>query len=434
MIPTLRTKLDDIIWGFRLEKRGMPGRVLAVILRYLYGLTRDMFSGQLSLRAMSLVYTTLLAIVPLIAFSFSVLQGFGVHNRLEPLLFEMLAPLGDQGAEITRQIIELVDGVRGGVLGGISLAFFIYTAVSMVQKVEESFNYVWYVAKTRSLARRLTEYMIVLLIGPVVIVIALGMIASLRSNTLVQLFLTSEAIGPVLVVTNKLTPYLLVTAVFTFLYMYMPNTRVRFKSALVGGIAGGFIWASISVIFATFVLYSTRTQLIYSGFAVAIISLIWLYLNWLVLLIGAQLAYYFQNPAFLRIGRREPRLSNAMRERLALNIMLLVGRAFRDPASSITAEEISDNLRMPSIALAPVITALEDGGLLATTEKEDLLPGKDMATIRLQDILSIVRERGETGSYRDPQWSEEIEKMGKSLDDAVLSTVGDLTLSDILEP
>ncbi|MDH3410028.1 MAG: YihY/virulence factor BrkB family protein, partial [Gammaproteobacteria bacterium] len=413
MIPTLRTKVNDIVWGFKLEQRGMPGRVLAVILRYLYGLIRDMFSGQLSLRAMSLVYTTLLAIVPLIAFSFSVLQGFGVHNRLEPLLFELLSPLGDQGAEITRQIIDLVDGVRGGVLGGISLAFFIYTAISMVQKVEESFNYVWYVAKSRSLARRLTEYMIVLLIGPVVIVIALGMIASLRSNTLVQLFLTSKAIGPLLVVTNKLTPYVLVTAVFTFLYMYMPNTRVRFKSALVGGIAGGFIWASISVIFATFVLYSTRTQLIYSGFAVAIITLIWLYLNWLVLLIGAQLAYYFQNPAFLRIGRREPRLSNAMRERLALNVMLLVGRAFRDPDSSITVDEISDKLRMPSIALAPVVAALEDGGLLATTEKEDLLPGKDMATIRLDDILSVVRVHGETGSYRDPKWSSTIDALGK---------------------
>ncbi len=434
MIPTLRTKLDDIVWGFSLEKRGMPGRVVAVILRYLYGLTRDMFSGQLSLRAMSLVYTTLLAIVPLIAFSFSVLQGFGVHNRLEPLLFELLSPLGDQGAEITRQIIELVDGVRGGVLGGVSLAFFIYTAISMVQKIEESFNYVWYVAKPRSLARRLTEYMIVLLIGPVVIVIALGMIASLRSNTLVQLFLTSDAIGPILFVTNKLTPYLLVTAVFTFLYMYMPNTRVRFKSALVGGIAGGFIWASISVIFATFILYSTRTQLIYSGFAVAIITLIWLYLNWLVLLIGAQLAYYFQNPAFLRIGRREPRLSNAMRERLALNIMLLVGRAFRDPASSITADEISDKLRMPSIALAPVVAALEDGGLLATTEKEDLLPGKDMATIQLDDILSVVRVHGETGSYRDPKWSSEIDALGKNLDDAVLAIVGSRTLVDLLEP
>ncbi|MDH3611878.1 MAG: YihY/virulence factor BrkB family protein [Gammaproteobacteria bacterium] len=434
MIPTLRMKFDDLVWGEALEQRGKTGHVLAVILRYLYGLIRDMFSGQLTLRAMSLVYTTLLSIVPLIAFSFSVLQGFGVHNRLEPLLYELLAPLGNRGAEITKEIINLVDGVRGGVLGGISLAFFIYTAVSMVQKVEESFNYVWYVAKPRSLAKRLTHYMIVLLIGPVVIVIALGMIASLRSTTAVQFFLTAEALGPVFVATSKLTPYLLVVAVFTFLYMYMPNTRVRFKSALVGGIAGGFIWATLSTIFTTFVVFSTRTQLIYSGFAVAIIALIWLYLNWLVLLIGAQLAYYFQNPAFLRIGRREPRLSNSMRERLALNVMLLVGRAFRDPDQSITMGEISKELRMPSIALAPVVTALDQAGLLAATEKEDLLPGRDISTIRLDDILSVVRVHGETGSYRDPKWSSEIDTLGKDLDDSILTTVGTRTLIDLLEP
>ena len=432
MIPQLRIKFDDFVWGDRIEQRGNAGHVFAVILRYLYGLIRDMFSGQITLRAMSLVYTTLLSVVPLIAFSFSVLKAFGVHNQLEPLLYELLKPLGDQGADITTQIIQLVDNVKGGVLGGISLAFFIYTAISMVQKVEESFNYVWYVAKPRSLARRLTEYMVVLLIGPVVVVVALGMIASLRSNTLVQFFLTSDAIGPILVATSKLTPYLLVTAVFTFMYMYMPNTRVRFKAALIGGVAGGFIWASISVIFATFVVYSTRTQLIYSGFAVAIITLIWLYLNWLVLLIGAQLAYYIQNPAFLRIGRREPRLSNAMRERLALNIMMLVGRAFRDPEVSVTVREISKKLRMPSVALAPVIIALDEAGLLASTEDEDLLPGRDMATIRLDDILSIVRVHGETGSYRDPKWSDEIAALGEDLDNAVLGTVGERTLIDLL--
>jgi membrane protein len=433
MIPQLRQKFDNLVWGDGIEKHGKLGLVAAVILRYGYGLIRDMVSGQITLRAMSLVYTTLLSVVPLIAFSFSVLQGFGIHNQLEPFLYDFLEPLGEQGAKITTQVIELVDNVKGGVLGGISLAFFIYTAVSMVQKMEESFNYVWYVAKRRSLARRLTEYMIVLLIGPVIIVVALGMIASLRSNTLVQFFLTNDAIGPILVATNKLTPYLLVTGVFTFLYMYMPNTKVRFKAAFIGGLTGGFIWASLSVVFATFVLYSSRTQLIYSGFAVAILTLIWLYLNWLVLLFGAQLAYYIQNPAFLRIGRREPRLSNAMSERLALNIMLFVGRAFRDPNESVSAAQISEQMRMPSITLSPVLNALEEGGLLAATDKEDLLPGKDMASIRLKDILAVVRDHGETGSYRDPKWSDEIESFGKDLDSAVLGTVGDRTLSDLLK-
>lgn len=433
MIPGLHNQIDSLVWGKMLPKYGLPGRMLATILRYLYALLRDMFSGQLTLRAMSLVYTTLLSVVPLLAFSFAVLKGFGIHNELEPYLFTLLSPLGDQGAEITQQIIELVDNVKGGVLGGVSLAFFIYTAISMVQKIEESFNYVWYVAKRRSIARRFTEYMVVLLIGPVVIVIALGMIASLRSNTIVQLFLANELLSPVVLATSRLTPYLLVIGVFTFLYMYMPNTRVRFRSALVGGLAGGFIWASISAIFATFVLFSSRTQLIYSGFAIAITTLIWLYLNWLVLLVGAQLAYYHQNPAFLRIGRREPQLSNAMRERLALNIMFLVGQAFRDPAKSMTVRMLSTNLSIPSITLTPIITALEKTGLLTTTEKEELVPGREMSRIQLNDILGVVRLEGETGSYRDPEWATEIDGLGDQLDAAVFAAVGDRTLSGLLD-
>jgi membrane protein len=212
----------------------------------------------------------------------------------------------------------------------------------------------------------------------------------------------------------------------------MPNTKVNFKAAFIGGLAGGFIWATLGVAFATFVSFSTRTQLIYSGFAVAILTLIWLYLNWIVLLFGAQLAYYIQNPAFLRIGRREPRLSNSMRERLALNVMLYVGRAFRDTEVSIDAQEISSQMRIPSITLAPVLEALEAGGLLAVTDKDYLLPGKDMAKITLEDILSVVRIHGETGSYRDPEWSEEVDALGTQLDNAVLKTVGSRTLVDLV--
>jgi len=433
MIPKLQNKLDALIWGDGLAQHGAPGRAVSSVLQYIFALIRDMFAGQLMLRSMSLVYTTLLSVVPLIAFSFSVLKGFGVHNELEPLLFKLLEPLGDQGAQITQQVIDLVDNVKGGVLGGISLAFFIYTAISMVQKVEESFNYVWYVAKRRNFARRLVEYMIVMLIGPVIIVVALGMIAALRSTTIVQFFVTSEMLGPIFLATGKLTPYVLVTGVFTFVYMYMPNTRVRFRSALVGGIAGGFFWASISVIFASFVVYSTRTQLIYSGFAVAITTLIWLYLNWLILLIGAQLAFYHQNPAFLRIGRREPRLSNAMRERLALNIMFLVGQAFRQSDEAVTIHTLANTLRIPSITLTPIITGLEAEGLLTTTESEDLVPARDLARIRLDNILVSVRERGETGSYRDPKWANEIADIGGQVDTAVSATVGERTLADLLD-
>ena len=433
MIAKLRERFERLVWSDLLYKYGVPGRVSVNILRYLVALIRDMFAGGLMMRSMSLVYTTLLSVVPLLAFSFSVLKGFGVHNELEPLLFKLLEPMGEQGAVITQQVIDLVDNVKGGVLGGISLAFFIYTAVSMVQKVEESFNYVWHVAKRMNFARRLVEYLVVLLIGPVVVVIALGMIASLRSTTMVQLFLNFEMLGPVIVATSKLTPYLLITSVFTFVYMYMPNTRVRFRSAAIGGLAAGFAWASVGVIFATFVAYSARTQLIYSGFAVAITTLIWLYMNWLILLIGAQLAFYHQNPAYLRIGRREPRLSNSMRERLALNVMFLIGRAFREGKSSETVRTLAHHMKMPSVTLTPIIAGLEDEHLVTSTENEDLVPGREMSRIKLNDILAVVREHGETGSYRDPKWEKAILNLGENLDSSVANAIGDQTLADLLD-
>lgn len=433
MTKFLRNFVEILVWGDYLEKRGPFGRIAATVLRYIYGLGRDIVAGQLTLRSMSLVYTTLLSVVPLIAFSFAVLKGLGKHKELEPLLFNFLAPLGPQGETITKQVIDLVDSIKGGVLGGISLAFFIYTAVSMVQKVEESFNYVWHVSKRRSMARRLSEYLVVLMIGPVVMVIALGMLASIRSNVVVQMILANEALGPVFVTVGKFTPYLMVTGVFTFLYIYVPNTKVKFQSALVGGLAGGFLWASAGAFFATFILYASRTQLIYSGFAVAITTLIWLYLSWLILLVGAQLAFYFQQPAFLRMGRREPRLSNSMRERLALNIMYLVGKAFRNPNVQTSIREISRQLGMPSIALATLTNALENAGLLITTEKDELLPGREMSRISLNDILAVVRTTGETGSYKEPVWATQIDALGASMDNAVSEVAAGRSLSDLLD-
>jgi membrane protein len=335
MVVTIKNWIDALVWSDLLAKYGLPGRIFISVLRNAYAVLRDIFSGQLTLRAMSLVYTTLLSIVPLIAFSFSVLKGLGVHKELEAKLYTVLEPLGEKGVEITTQVMDIVHKVDGSVLGGIGLAFFIYTAITMVQKIEEAFNYVWYVTKPRSFAKRFTEYLLVLLIGPLAITIALAAIASVGNESVVLWLSKNSIFGPVFSATSKLTPYLLITGVFTFLYWYMPNTKVSLRSALVGGLAGGIMWATLGMVFAAFLANSARTQAIYASFAIAITTLIWLYLNWLILLIGSQIAFYFQNPAYLRIGRREPRLSNAMRERVALNIMYLVGKEFRKPVLGV---------------------------------------------------------------------------------------------------
>ncbi len=433
MIHSVKIWVETLIWGDMLQKYGLPGRIIAGVLRNAYAVLRDIVSGQLTLRAMSLVYTTLLSVVPLIAFSFSVLKGLGVHKELEEKLYTILEPLGDKGVEITDQVMHIVHNVNGSVLGGIGLSFFIFTAISMVQKIEGAFNYVWYVTKPRSFAKRFTEYMLVLLIGPLAIAIALGAIASVGNESIVIWLSQNSIFGPIFSATSQLTPYLLITGVFAFLYWYMPNTKVTLRAALVGGLAGGVMWATLGMIFATFIANSARTQAIYASFAIAITTLFWLYLNWLILLVGSQIAFYFQNPAYLRIGRREPRLSNAMRERVALNIMFLVGREFRNPVLGVDLRSLSRSLHIPSITLAPISAGLVANGLMTTNEKEELLPAREMSRITLSDILAVVRRDGETGSHRDPRWNSPIEVLGNSLDQAVTTVLAEQTLADLLD-
>lgn len=433
MIEAVKNWIEKLVWGDVLQKYGVAGRVVTGVLQNAYAVLRDIFSGQLTLRAMSLVYTTLLSIVPLIAVSFSALKAFGVHRDIEPHLYGVLQPLGPKGAEITDYVMNLVNNVNSNVLGGIGFIFFIYTAISMVQKIEDSFNYVWYVSKPRSFATRLVEYSTVLIVGAIAVGLSLKTLAEFSKDQLVVTIQENVALAPVFTVTDRLMPYLITISIFTFLYKFMPNTKVKLRSAVVGGVAAGFLWATTSIVFAAFLANSTNRQAIYASFAIAITALIWLYLNWLILLIGAQIAFYFQNPAYLRIGRREPRLSNEMRERVALNIMFLVGKEFRNPVLGVNLRSLSRTLRIPSITLAPIAIGLEASGLITTNEKENLLPAREMARIALGDILAVVRQQGETGSHRDPKWDNVIEELGNTLDEAVAATLSGRTLADLLD-
>jgi len=274
------------LWSDDLREVSNARRLIIVPVRLLVVLTRQLVKGQLNLRAMSLVYTTLLSIVPLLAVSFSVLKGFGVHNQIEPLLMNFLAPLGPRGKELSDNIIGFVENVRVGVLGSLGLLFLLYTVVSLIQKVESSFNYVWQVERLRGLAQRFSSYLSVILIGPVLVFTALGVTATAMNNALVQQLMSVEPFGELLVSFSRLVPYLLVIAAFIFIYMFIPNTRVKFLPAFVGGVVAGILWQSSGWAFATFVASSSNYAAIYSSFAILILLLIWLYLNWLILLLG----------------------------------------------------------------------------------------------------------------------------------------------------
>ena len=370
---------------------GRPLWKLTRILRYPYGLIRDILRGDLTLRAMSLVYTTLLSIVPLLALSFAVLKGFGFHRELEPVLYTFLEPLGDRGYELTKQIMEFVERVRGDVLGSLGLIVLLYTTLTMIQKVEESFNFVWRVAQPRSLVRRISEYVSVMVIGPAVIIAALGLTAAFAHTSWIQLLGQYEPFGTVLVVFGRLTPYVLVTAVFAFLYAFMPNTRVQLRAALIGGLFGGVVWAATGMIFTSFVVESARTIIIYAGFAIVIVALFWLHVSWLILLLGAQLSFYVQNPQYLRPGRGEINLNASLRERVALSIMYLIVSDYRSADHRWNTNKLAEHLDLPGAGLHPIVDALERAKLVLLAEDETWVPARDPQTIEIIEVLEAVR-------------------------------------------
>ncbi len=434
----IRDLLDEAIWRQPPEPRPPLQARLVRVARLLIVLGRDLARGQLTLRAMGLVYTTLLSIVPLLALSFSVLKAFGVYNQIRPMLLGFLEPLGEQGVEITARIIQFIENINVGVLGSVGLALLFYTAVSLVQKIEEALNFIWHVGHSRGIGERFSRYLSALLVGPVLVFSAIGITAALASLGVVREAMRIEAIGWIVVQAGQLTPYLLVIVAFTFIYTFIPNTRVRFGPALVGGIVGGVLWQSAGWAFAMFVASSTNYAAIYSGFAILVLFMLWLYLSWLILLFGASVAFYAQHPEYLEAGGGELHLSSRMRERLALMIMGLIARRHHAGEAPWTVDALAQSLRMPLRMVDALLHELHDHGFLAPTadDPSGWLPVRDLAGVSARDVLEAVRTTGED-SYLNPAalpGSGEIENLIRRCDEATAAASGDVTIDRLGRP
>lgn len=393
---SLKQKIEARLWPDEITV-SLYKLYMLKILRVVYVSIMDLVGGDLSLRAMSLVYTTLLSIVPLLALSFSVLKAMGAHNEIEPFLFQFLEPLGTQGISIGENIIGFIDNIKVGVLGSIGLGMLIYTVLSLVQKIENTFNMIWHVEKTRSLGQRFSSYLSVILIGPVVMVSALGMTATVMHSSVVSYFMAIEPFGSLIVLATKLLPYIMVMGVFTFIYMFMPNTRVRFIPALIGAAVAGFLWETSGLLFATFVVNSTKYTAIYSSFAVVIMLLIWLYISWLVLLFGSNLAFYIQNPSSLRVSREGIEVSNRVKERLALLLMKLIADSHVKGGHPLTLEDLTAKADVPQTLVRYVIKKLIAKHLLLESNDVPVghIPAKSLDVLMLSDVILAARSAEE---------------------------------------
>jgi len=427
--------MTERLWSLRLDQlRWWQAWPLAA-LRTVIVIGRDLADGQLNLRAMSLVYTTLLSLVPMLAVSFSVLKAFGVHNQIEPLMLELTAPLGPKSVEIVEYVIGFVENMKVGVLGAIGIGFLMYTAIALMQKIENALNYTWHVKRLRPLAQRFSNYLSVILVGPVLVFSALGVTASIMGTDLVVAMAQIEPFGTLIQFMTKLVPYVLVILAFSFIYAFIPNTRVHVSAALVGGLVAGILWQTSGWIFASFVVSSAKYTAIYSAFATLIMFMLWLYLTWLILLVGASIAFYFQFPNYLTLTRSELRLSGRLREHVAMHVMRLVGRSYYEDGPHWSAPRLAETIGLPMELIEPVLDMLEQEGLLVENCEEEpyYLPGRPLDTTPVQAVLLAVRRSGESKSFNLRRLPSEpaVEGVFGRLDSAATSSLEGLTLKSL---
>ena len=432
----LGTRLDRLLWDT--DPAALPAwqGQLVFIARIVFAISRDLTQGYLSLQAMSLVYTTLLSLVPLLAVSFSVLKGFGVHNEVEPFLLNALAPLGDQGREITTAIIGFVDKMKVGVLGSVGMVVLLYTVISLIQKIEQVFNYTWRVDRARPFANRFSQYLSVLLIGPVLLFSALAVTAAISHHAYVQSVMAIEPLGRLVDLARRLAPYVLISSAFAFVYVFVPNTRVHLRSALLGALVGGALWQGVGWLFAKFIVQSTQYAAIYSSLAILILFMIWIYLAWLILLIGASVAFYHQHPEFLASPTHELTLSNRMKERLVLLATGTIARAYYAGDKPWCTETLSKALHCPGTTLERVLTVLERGGFLLRTGDDPprFVPGQAPEAVTLKALLDLVRCSGESvRSCRDLRPPPAIGQIEDIIDGALGQALNGRTLRDLAE-
>lgn len=345
------------------------------------------------LRASALSYSTLLAIVPLLAIAFSMMKGLGVHSQIEHLLVNYLTA---EQEEVTGKIIEYISKTDFKALGAFGTGLLIIAVLMMLSNVERTFNDLWGVTRSRGIARKISDYISVLILGPLLMVISTAMMTSVSSHTVVQTLSRYEVFEQFFVLFNTILPHAALWIAFTAMYILMPNTRVRLVPALIAGIVCGSIWEFAFRAYTDFNIGVARYNTIYGTFAALPIFIIWLYISWVIVLIGAQMSYAIQNVRSHQQRFKNYTVGQEQREEMAVNIMLKIVEQFHRGKPPLTPDVLSTALSIPVRLVREIIDQLSEKGLVREIYAEDprFQPAKNPGLISVLDVCKAMRNGG----------------------------------------
>ena len=292
-LNTIRARAGEFLWQQNTRNFPLWKRFLIRSSQISVAVIRDLIHGQLSLRAMSLVFTTIIGFFPLLALTFAVLKSLGVHNAMEPTLLTLLQPLGERSNEVTSEILSYVDNLQVELIGITSVGLLLYIVLDMMRKIESSFNYIWAVKRGRSWSSRISEYLFAVIVSPLLLFLSISITSWVNTNFF-ERFLENLVYGGLIIESMALiASILLMSLAFAFAYSFLPNTRVQFSSAFIAGFVTTIIWKLMGSVFQIVFVQAARES-IYLAFATAIAVMFFAYVGWLVALIGSSIAFYHQ--------------------------------------------------------------------------------------------------------------------------------------------
>lgn len=428
--------ITEDIWRITKDEVTNKRFSLYNIIKVIYLTANKFTSDRITNRASALTYGTLLAIVPILAILFAIARGFGFANLVENQLTGIFGGV----SETTETILQFVDSylseTKSGIFIGIGLIMLLWTVLNLTNNIEITFNQIWQVEKQRNIYRKITDYFSMFLLIPILLVLSGGI--SIFTTTALQELEDYLLLGSFAKFLVKSVPYVLVWFMFTCLYIFMPNTKVKFKHAFIAGVIAGTVFQFFQFLYINGQIWVTKYNAIYGSFAAIPLLLLWLQMSWTICLIGVELAYASQNIHTYSFERDSRNISRRYRDFISVLIMSLIAKRFANNEKPYSAEEISEADQIPITLTRQILSQLQEINLIhevMTDEKSDAItyqPSMDINKMNVGMLLDRIDKYGseEFKIDKDNEFSDEW-KLLLDIKDEYYRSAGQILLKDL---
>ena len=439
MISKLINFFTTDIWRIRLKDLSR-GRSFAIKqLRIVLLALRRFNENKCQLRASALTFYSLLSIVPVVAMAFGVAKGFGFQEVLEEQLLEKFSGHKEVIVQVINFAQSLLENTEGGVVAGIGVAILLWSVIKLLGTIEHSFNDIWGVKRPRTLGRKFTDYLSVMFICPILLIMSSSITVFITTQVhfITERFVFLGAFSSLIFLLLKLLPYCMVWILFTFVYVFMPNIKVKLTSCLLAGIVGGTIYAVVQWAYIVFQVGVARYNAIYGGFAALPLFLVWLQLSWLVVLLGAEISFAHQNVDTCEYEPDCLGASFSIKRLMSLRIAHLLVHNFAEGSTPLTATLIAQRLEIPMRLVRQILFELVESGIASEVKTQvykerAYQPARDGETLSIKYVIDALEQRGVKNI--PVAQTQELEALSESLrtfDNIVAKSPANKLLKDI---